>query len=63
MFNDVTTVLDEDKPFKIIYNGFQKALVKVPHKRLIRPLCGHGKKRPILNWISGGEKALRGVPQ
>ena len=43
--------MDEGSPVDIIYLYFQKAIVKVPHQRLIFMLKSHGIGISIINWI------------
>ena len=49
----VTNFLDSGHPLDVIYLDFQKAVDKVPHRRLLMKLQAHGIDGEILRWIKG----------
>ena len=50
--NTLTKLVDEGHSIDVIYLDFAKAFDKVPHKRLLRKLEGHGIAGKVLKWIS-----------
>ena len=44
-------MIDDGKPFDVIYLDLQKAFDKVPHKRLLTKLEEYGVHNQILCWI------------
>ena len=48
---DLTEALDSGKDVDVIYLDFQKALNKVPHKRLLKKLWAYGIGGKIHSWI------------
>ena len=48
---NVTTSVDNDTPYDIIYYDFSKAFDKVPRERLLLKLSAHGINGKLLLWI------------
>ena len=48
----VSACLDEGQPVDVIYLDFAKAFDKVPHKRLLEKIAGHGIRGKVLQWIT-----------
>ncbi len=46
-----TEVIDEGKPFDVVFLDFAKAFDKVPRERLLEKLRAHGIRRKTLAWI------------
>ncbi len=46
-----TEVIDEGKPFDVVFLDFAKAFDKVPKERLLEKLRAHGIRRKTLAWI------------
>ena len=44
--------MDEGQPVDVIYLDFAKAFDKVPHKRLLEKIAGHGIRGNVLQWIT-----------
>ena len=44
--------MDEGQPVDVIYLDFAKAFDKVPHKRLLEKIAGHGIRGKVLQWIT-----------
>ena len=50
-FEDIAKWIDEGSAVDITYLDFQKALDKVPHRRLLLKLKAHGIGDGIIDWI------------
>lgn len=48
---EVTCLLDDDKPVDVIYLDFAKAFDKVPHCRLLKKVRAHGIRGKVISWI------------
>ncbi|GCB63140.1 hypothetical protein scyTo_0000118 [Scyliorhinus torazame] len=50
-FEDISSAVDNGEPMDVVYLEFQKALDKVPHKRLLHKIKMHGIKGKVVAWI------------
>ncbi|XP_051876029.1 RNA-directed DNA polymerase from mobile element jockey isoform X1 [Pristis pectinata] len=50
-FEEITGKVDKGEAVDVVYLDFQKAFDKVPHKRLINKMRGHGITGRITEWV------------
>jgi len=46
-----TELLENGSQTDVIYTDLEKAITKIPHKRLISKLSGYGLNNNIIRWI------------
>ena len=46
-----TELLENGSQIDVIYTDLEKAITKIPHKRLISKLSGYGLNNNIIRWI------------